>query len=271
MAERTDRTSRGFGGAPAAALRAAFPYTVPIFAGYWFLGLTYGIYMHSMGFPWPYPTIMAIVIYGGSLEFVIAGMLASPFAPLATLLVTLAVQARHLFYGIAMLDRYAGTGWKRPLLIYGMSDETFSVLCSVDSPEGVDRGWFMLWVTALDQFYWVSGAAVGGLVGNLVTFSTKGLSFVMTALFVVILLDQVLKERSHVPTIVGAAAGVACLVLLGPDDFMVPALTASVLVLVALRGRLAAAFGADAAPGDVPDAAEGAVTEAPAGEGGDRG
>lgn len=219
------------------ALRAAFPYTVPIFAGFWFLGLTYGVYMHALGFSWVWPTLMATVIFGGSLEFVVAGMLVSPFAPLTTLLVTLAVQARHLFYGIAMLDRYKGTGWMRPYLIFGMCDETFSILCSTEPPAGVDRRWFMFWVTLLDQLYWVSGAAIGGLVGNLVTFDTTGLSFVMTALFVVIFLDQVLKERDHLPTVLGAVAGVVALVAFGPDGFMIPALAATVLVLIALRSR----------------------------------
>lgn len=220
-----------------AALKAAFPHTVPILAGFWFLSLTYGVYMHALGFSFVWPMAMAAIIYGGSLEFVIAGMLVSPFAPVTTLLVTLAVQARHLFYGIAMLDRYKNTGWMKPYLIFGMCDETFSILCSTDAPEGIDRRWFMFWVTLLDQLYWVCGAAMGGLVGNLITFNTEGLSFVMTALFVVILLDQILKERNHVPTAIGAVAAVVALVALGPDDFMIPALAATALILVALRGR----------------------------------
>lgn len=220
-----------------AALRASFPHTVPILAGFWFLSLTYGVYMHTLGFSFVWPMAMAAIIYGGSLEFVIAGMLVSPFAPLTTLLVTLAVQARHLFYGIAMLDRYKNTGWMKPYLIFGMCDETFSILCSTDAPEGIDRRWFMFWVTLLDQLYWVCGAAMGDLVGSLITFDTKGLSFVMTALFVVILLDQVLKEHDHVPTAIGAIAAVVALVVLGPDNFMIPALVATALILVAIRGK----------------------------------
>lgn len=234
MTSRERRVS----GARVAALRAAFPYTVPILAGFTFLGITYGVYMHALGFSWIWPTLMATVIFGGSLEFLVVGMLLSPFAPLTTLLVSLAVQARHLFYGIAMLDRYKDTGWMRPYLIFGMCDETFSILCSTDPPEGIDRRWFMFWVTLLDQLYWVGGATIGGLLGNLVTFDTTGISFVMTALFVVILLDQVLKERQHLPTVIGGIAAVVALAAFGADGFMIPALVAMVVALVALRPRL---------------------------------
>lgn len=219
------------------ALRAAFPYTVPIFAGFWFLGLTYGIYMHSLGFSWIYPTIMAATIFGGSLEFVIVGMLVSPFAPLAVLSVTLAVQARHIFYGIAMLKRYEGTGWMRPYLIFGMCDETFSILASKEPPEGIDRSWFMFWVTFLDHMYWVTGAAIGGLAGDIVPFSTEGLSFAMTALFLTILIDQVQKEDDHVPTIIGALASMAALAIFGANSFMLPALLMIVAALLVRQRR----------------------------------
>lgn len=125
------------------AFKAAFPCTIPIFAGFWFLGLAYGVYMHVSGFSFIYPCIMAMVIFGGSLEFVAVSMLLSPFAPLQTFLVALMIQARHLFYGIAMLDKFKGLGWKRWYLIFGMCDETFSINYSVKIPEDVDRGWFM--------------------------------------------------------------------------------------------------------------------------------
>lgn len=220
-----------------AALKAAFPYTIPIFAGFWFLGLTYGIYMHALGFSWIYPTIMAAAIFGGSLEFVIAGMLASPFAPLAVLSVTLAVQARHIFYGIAMLKRYEGTGWMRPYLIFGMCDETFSILASKEPPEGVDRNWSMFWVTLLDHSYWVTGAALGGLAGDIVPFSMEGLSFAMTALFITILIDQVQKEHDHMPTIVGVVASIVALALFGADSFMLPALLMIVATLMLRQKR----------------------------------
>ena len=147
------------------AARCAFPYTIPIFAGFWFLGIAYGIYMNVSGFSFVYPMVMAIVIFGGSLEFVVVEMLLSAFAPLQTFLMALMIQARHLFYGISMLDKYRNLGWKRFYLIFGMCDETFSINCTAEIPEDVDRGWFYFFVTLFDQIYWVSGATIGGLLG----------------------------------------------------------------------------------------------------------
>ena len=140
------------------ALKAAFPHTVPILTGFWFLGLAYGIYMNISGFSFWYPMLMSLTIFGGSLEFVAVSMLLAPFAPLQTLIMTLMIQARHLFYGIAMLDKYKGTGRKKFYLIFGMCDESFSINCTAQIPADVDRGWFMFFVTALNQFYWVSAA-----------------------------------------------------------------------------------------------------------------
>ena len=177
------------------AARSAFPHTIPIMAGFCFLGMTYGIYMNVSGFSFVYPMLMSLTIFGGSLEFMAVSMLLSAFAPLQTLMVTLMIQIRHIFYGIAMLEKYKGTGRKKWYLIFGMCDETFSVNCSARIPENVDKGWFMFFVTLFNQFYWVFGATLGGALGSLITFNTEGLDFVKTAMFVVILLDQWLKEK----------------------------------------------------------------------------
>lgn len=217
------------------ALKAAFPHTIPIFAGFWFLGMTYGIYMNTSGFSFVYPMIMSLVIFGGSLEFVAVQMLLSTFAPLQTLLMSVMIQARHLFYGIAMLDKFKGTGRKKPYLIFGMCDESFSINCSAQIPEGVDKGWFMLWVTALNQLYWFSGSTIGGLLGSLITFNTEGLDFVMTAMFVVIFLDQWLKERKHYTALIGVAVSAVCLLLFGADSFMVPTMACILCLLTVFR------------------------------------
>lgn len=220
------------------ALRCAFPYTIPVFAGYWFLGMTYGIYAVSCGFNFLYPVLMGALIYGGSLEFVTVSMLMSPYAPLQSFIMALMIQARHLFYGISMLDRYKGLGWKKAYLIFGMSDETFSITCTADVPENVDRGWFYLWVTFLDQIYWVSGAAIGGLLGNIIHFNTEGLDFVMTAMFVVIFLEQWRKQTNHINGLVGAVASVICLLLFGPDNFLIPSMICILVALTLLRQPL---------------------------------
>ena len=220
------------------AFQAAFPYTIPIFAGFWFLVLAYGIYMNANGFP--YPMLMSLLIYGGSLEFVAVEMLLSSFAPMQVFIMALLIQARHIFYGISMLDRFKGMGWKKFYLIFGMCDETFSVNYTADIPEDVDRGWFMFFVTLLNQLYWVSGATVGGLVGSLLKFDTTGISFVMTAMFVVIFLEQWLKEDNHISSLVGVAAAVVCRIFFGADSFMLPTMAVIVLLLAASRKRLEA-------------------------------
>lgn len=167
-------------------------------------------------------------------------MLLSPFAPMQVFIMTLLIQARHIFYGISMLDRFKGMGWKKFYLIFGMCDETFSVNYTADIPEDVDRGWFMFFVTLLNKLYWVSGATVGGLVGSLLRFDTTGISFVMTAMFVVIFLEQWLKEDNHISSLVGVAAAVVCRICFGTDSFMLPTMAVIALLLAASRKRLEA-------------------------------
>ena len=220
------------------ALKCAFPHTIPIFAGFCFLGMTYGIYMKVSGFAFWYPMLMSLVIYGGSLEFVAVSMLLAPYAPMQAFLMTLMIQARHLFYGIAMLDKFRGMGWKKPYLIFGMCDETFSINCTAEIPEDVDRGWFYFFVTLLNQIYWVLGATAGGLVGGLIRFNTEGLDFVMTAMFVVIFLEQWRKEKRHDSAAVGMAASVVCLAIFGADNFLIPTMICILAVLTALRRPL---------------------------------
>ena len=133
------------------ALRAAFPQTIPVLAGYFVLGLGYGIYVQSLGLPVWMPMLMGTVVYGGSLEFVLASLLLGAFSPLSAFLMALMIQARHLFYGLAMLERYKGYGWRSFYMIFAMSDETFSITCSAEPPQEIDRGWFMFFITLLDQ------------------------------------------------------------------------------------------------------------------------
>lgn len=179
------------------ACSEAFLCTATILAGFWFVGMSYGLYMHSMGFPFWYPMVMAMIIFGGSLEFIAVSMLVSPFAPVQTAAVALAVQARHLFYGLSMAERYRGMGWKKPFLVYWLCDETFALNYTARVPADTDRGWFYFFVSLFDYLYWVSGSLLGGLAGAaLSSVPLEGLSFVMTAMFVVIFLEQLLHEKA---------------------------------------------------------------------------
>jgi len=217
------------------AFAAAFPNTIPIFASFWFLGLAYGIYMNTSGFSFWYPAIMSLTIFGGSLEFVAVSMLLSPFAPVTALLLSLMMQARHLFYGIAMLDKYKNLGWKKYYLIFGLCDETFSINCTANIPEGVDRGWFYFFVTLLNHAYWFTGATIGGIAGTFLSFDTKGLGFVMTSMFVVIFIEQWFKEKKHITAFIGIGAAIVCRLIFGEAGFMVPTMISILLMITLLR------------------------------------
>ena len=221
-----------------AALVAAFPHTIPILAGFLFLGMTYGIYMRTLGFSIWYPMIMSLTIYAGSMEFVAGNLLLGAFNPLQALMLTLMINARHLFYGISMLDKYKDTGLKKWYLIFGMCDESFSINYTAKIPEGIDRGWFMFFINLLDQIYWFLGATLGAICGSLLHFNTEGLDFVMTAMFVVIFMEQWMKDKNHVPALLGLGLSLVCLIVFGTDNFMIPAMIAILLSLTLFRKPL---------------------------------
>lgn len=216
----------------------AFPYTIPIFAGFWFLGMTYGIYMNVSGFSFWYPMIMSLTIFAGSIEFVAVNMLLGAFNPLQALAMTLMINARHLFYGISMLDRFRGIGWKKIYLIFGMCDETFSINYTADIPPEVDKGWFMFFITLLNHFYWFIGATLGGIFGGLIYFSTEGLDFVVTAMFVVIFLEQWRKEKNHTSALAGLRISLLCVAVFGAENFILPAMAGILLSLSLLQKPL---------------------------------
>ena len=220
------------------ALKAAFPHTIPILMGFLFLGLAYGFYMNSKGFSFWWPLLMSATIFAGSMEFVTVSLLCGAFNPVYAFLLALMVNARHLFYGISMLERFKGTGRKKWYLIFGMCDESFSILCSTKSPKGVDKGWFMVFVTLLNQCYWVPGATLGGILGSFIPYNTQGIDFVMTALFAAIFIDQWKSQKNHLPALVGLAVPAVCLIVFGPDQFILPSMALILTVLSLLKKPL---------------------------------
>lgn len=206
------------------ALKTAFPYTIPICIGFLFLGMSYGFLMRSKGFSFVYPMCMSIFIFAGSMEFVTVNLLLSAFQPVHALLLALMVNARHLFYGISMLTKYKNVGMKKWYLIYGMCDETFSINCTI-SPEGVDQGWFMFFVTLLNQIYWVTWVTLGALLGYVIQFDTTGIEFVMTALFVVMFLDKWEEKEQRQFSLAGVLCSLICLIIFGSEHFILPAMT----------------------------------------------
>lgn len=221
------------------ALKAAFPHTIPVFTGFTFLGIAYGILMNSKGYGFGWTVLMSLMAFAGSAQYVAITLLTSIFNPIYALLLTLMVNARHLFYGISMLDKYKGTGKFKPYLIFGLCDETFSIICSTEPPEGVNRNWFMFFITLLDHGYWVLGSALGGLLGYMVSFNTKGLDFVLTALFVVIFIGQWKTQKNHKPAAIGVVCSIICLVVFGQSNFIIPSMIAILAVLTVFRKKLA--------------------------------
>ena len=217
------------------ALKAAFPPTVPVLTGYLFLGVAYGILMTTHNVPVLYTVLMSLIVYSGSMQYLAVTLFCAHYNPWYALILTLAVNARHLFYGIAMLPRFRALGCKKWYLIFAMTDETFSLHVGKRAPEGVDEGWYMFFVTLLDHSYWVLASAIGALLGLLVRFDVTGLDFVLTALFVVIFVEQWEQTKNHLPALIGVGCAVVCLVLLGPDNFLIPAMAAILLCLVIFR------------------------------------
>jgi len=214
-----------------AALNAAFPHTIPVFAGYCFLGMSYGILMKTSGFPFWYPMLTSMVVFAGSMEFMLVNLLLGAFDLVHAFALTLMINARHLFYGLSMLEPYKGLD-RKGYLIFGLTDETFSVNCATDAPEGIDKGQFYFFITLLNQSYWVLGATLGGIFGLFLHFNTEGLDFVMTALFVVILLEHLLTTKDRRSAFSGMALSLASLILFGPDQFMLPAMVMILALLI---------------------------------------
>ncbi len=218
------------------ALKAAFPKTIPIMTGFLFLGTAYGIYARTQGLAAATPIIMAAVVFAGSMEFVAVDLMTTAFDPLGAFVMAIMVNARHLFYGISMLGKYKGKF--KPYLIFGMCDESFSVNCTAEIPPGVDSGKFYFWVTLLNQAYWVTGAAIGSLAGSFIRVELPGLDFVMTALLVVIFLDNWLKEKNHISSLIGIGAAVVCLLIFGSGSFIIPSMAVIVLALTIFRKQI---------------------------------
>ena len=219
------------------AFKLAFPYTIPIFTGFLFLGFAYGVYMRSLGFSPLYPMVMCFAIFAGSLEFLAGNILLGAFNPLQSFLVGFAVNARHIFYGLSLLDKYKNAGKKKLYMIYALCDETFSVNVTLNDIEGVDKEDVYFAVTILNQGYWVFGTYLGALFGGVLSINTQGLDFVMTALFIVIFLDYYFKNKQAFSSAMGFILSIASLLIFGTDNFIIPTMVSIVVILLAFRGK----------------------------------
>lgn len=221
-------------------LRQAFRLTVPIMAAYWLIGLGYGIYATELGLSWWVPLITAACVYSGSAEFILASMLLGAFRPLDAVLMAVLVGARHLFYGISMLDRFKGAGWRKFFMIFMLSDETFAVTFANRPPKGVDPHRFQMVASVMVWSYWLTGATMGVALARLLKdVDMRGIEFIMAAMFSAIFAENWRREERHAGSLIGVGVSLTALLVLGPQNFMLPAMGGILVVLAVLRGRLA--------------------------------
>ena len=215
-------------------LKQIFIKTIPVMTGYLVLGMGYGIYSASMGFGagWVFP--ISLFVYAGSLQFVLVDLLHTGASFLTTALTSLMVNARHLFYGISMIDRYKDMGKVKPYLITSLTDETYSLVCQ-GVPEGISPKRYYFFISLFDQLYWITGSVLGALIGTHVSFNSAGIEFAMTALFITVVIDQWVQTKNHLPTLIGFGLSLVCLIIFGPTSFLVPTMIGITLVLLSTR------------------------------------
>lgn len=230
MSKRTEEWKRAF--------KAAFPHTIPVLTGFLVLGMAYGVLMQAKGYGVVWAGLMSAIAFCGSMQFVAITLLTIAFDPVQAFLLSLMVNARHLFYGLSMLEKYRGLGKARFFLIYTLCDETFSITSSVDAPPHVERKHFYVWISLLDYSYWVIGTILGASIGSFLTFNTTGLDFVLTALFVVLFLEQLYKKENRSLGIMGVCCTVICLSLFGADNVVIPSMILLLALLLLGRNRI---------------------------------
>ena len=213
-------------------VKKAFVDTIPVMTGYLVLGFGFGIILKANGYETILALVMSALIYAGSMQYVAVGLLTGGASLITVALTTLMVNARHLFYGISMLDKYQNAGKGKPYLIFALTDETYSLLCN-DLPDmaAEERKHYYFFVSLLNHIYWIAGSVAGAVVGSLVSFNSQGIDFALTALFITIFIEQWLTAKKHVPAIIGVAVSVACLLLFGSEHFLIPAMLVILLLL----------------------------------------
>ena len=222
-------------------IKYAFIKSIPVCAGYIFLGIGFGILLRKAGYGVLWAFCMSLFIYAGVMQYVGVNLLASGASIITTAITTFMVNARHLFYAISMIARYNDTGKYKPYLYYGLTDETYSLLCDCDIPEGLDKGQFSFYVTLFNHSYWILGGVIGNILGGVLPFSFQGIDFSMTAIFVATFTEQWLTHKDHVPAITGIISTLICLIFFGRDNFLIPAMlmiTAILMVVGKRRGEL---------------------------------
>ena len=217
----------------------AFRQSVPVMLGYIFLGIAFGLLLQDAGYSFVWAFFISVIVYAGSMQFIMVSLMTGGAGLLYTAVMTFFINGRHIFYGLSFVEKYKKMGKACPYMVFSLTDETYSVLCGTKVPEGMKEDKVFFWISLFDHSYWVAGSVLGAVAGSYITIDTTGIDFSMTALFLVIVVEQWQEQRSHFAAITGAICGIIWLLLLGPDRFILPALCSCVVILLAVRGSVA--------------------------------
>ncbi len=218
------------------ALKRAFVKSLPVMVGYIVLGIGFGILLRNAGYGVLWAFAMSLFIFGGSMQYVGVGLLAGGATVINTIITTIMVNARHLFYSISMINRYKGAGRYKPYMIFALTDETYSLLCDEEVPDDIDVNLYRFLVSLFNHTYWIIGGVLGNLIGAVLPFSADGVAFSMTALFVAAFTEQWLSSKNHLPAVTGIICTTVSLLIFGKDNFLIPAMLMITAVL-AIAGR----------------------------------
>ncbi len=215
----------------------AFTQTIPVLLGYIFLGIAFGLMLQDAGYGFWWAFFTSVFIYAGSMQFVLVTLLTGGASLIYAGIMTLFINGRHIFYGLSFIEKFRKMGSAFPYMVFSLTDETYSVLCDLKLPEGMNERRVSFEISLLNHIYWISGSILGSMLGQLISFDTTGIDFSMTALFVVIVINQWLDSREHRPALIGAALGIVCLLIFGADKFLLPALTFTALILLGVKKK----------------------------------
>lgn len=220
------------------AFKTAFPYTIPVLTGYLFIGIAFGIMYEEKGYSFIWAILMSLLVYAGSAQYLGIQFFVPGISFLHVIFMTLMVNIRHVFYGISLLQTFHEIGRKRWYMIFALTDETYSLLCTTKVPKGVSKSRFLFAISLLNQGYWILGSAIGGLAGDLLPINSKGIDFAMTALFVVIFVEQWFQKQNRIPQLIGVLFAVLSLKLFGVNQFVLPAMLMITTVLLLGQKKL---------------------------------
>ena len=220
------------------AFRRAFPYTIPVFTGYIFIGIAFGVMYAEKGYSFLWAILMSVLVYAGSGQYLAVNFFVPGISFLHIIFMTLMVNVRHIFYGISLLEKFNKIGRKRWYMIFALTDETYSLLCTTKIPRDVDAEKFLFAISILDHSYWILGSAIGAIAGTILPINSQGIDFAMTALFLVILVEQWFEKKNRIPEVIGVAVALGCLWIFGEDNFILPTMIIVIAVLFIGKKRL---------------------------------